>query len=182
MVDSPPWITYAGVVSRDTVRIAFVMAALHDLQVKASDIKNAYLTAPTKEKILTKLGPEFEANEGKVALICRALYGLPGSGASFRNHLADCMRHLGYEACKADDDLWMKAEERPEDGFKYYAYIPLYVDDTLAIHHDATSELQKLDKYFKMKDGLIADPDIYMGAKSEESSTEQRRLGMERKS
>ena len=37
-------LTYASVVSRETVRIAFTIAALNDLQVKASDVQNAYLT------------------------------------------------------------------------------------------------------------------------------------------
>ena len=51
--------TYAGVVSRETVRIAFTYAALHDLDVMAGDIQNAYLTAPISEKYWTICGPEF---------------------------------------------------------------------------------------------------------------------------
>ena len=54
---------------------------------------------------------------------------------------------------------------RPDDGYKYYAYMLLYVDDALAIHHDATSALDELDRYFQMKPGLVGDPDIYLGAK-----------------
>ena len=85
------------------------------------------------------------------------------AGASFRNHLADCMRTLGYQPCLADRDLWMLA--RPEDGFKYYAYVLLYVDDVLSISHDAEVALHEVDKYFKMKPGSIKDPDLYLGAK-----------------
>jgi hypothetical protein len=51
MVEAPPFLTYASVVSRDTVRIALLMAALHDLDVKAADVENAYLTAPISEKV-----------------------------------------------------------------------------------------------------------------------------------
>jgi hypothetical protein len=40
----------------------------------------------------------------------------------------------------------------------------LYVDNILDIHHDATDVLLCLDKYFKMKPGLIGDPDVYLGA------------------
>jgi hypothetical protein len=75
------------------------------------------------------------------------------------------MRHLGYQPCKADNDLWYKACIRPDDGFEYYAYILLYVDDCLCIHHDPKTELEKLDKYFMMKPGSIGDPDMYLGAK-----------------
>ena len=165
MTDAPAVLTYASVVSRETVRIALTLAALNDLEVKASDIQNAYLTAPCEELIWTVLGPEFGADEGKRALIVRALYGLKSAGASFSRHLADCMRHLGYKPCKADPDLWMKAETRPEDGFLYYAYILLYVDDCLCIHHNATEALEKLDTFFMMKPGSIGDPDIYLGSK-----------------
>ena len=49
MATTPSKCTYAGVVSRESVRIAFTYAALHDLPVWAADIKNAYLTAPCSE-------------------------------------------------------------------------------------------------------------------------------------
>ena len=35
--------TYAGVVSRETVRIAVTYAALHDLSVMTAETRNAYL-------------------------------------------------------------------------------------------------------------------------------------------
>jgi hypothetical protein len=63
------------------------------------------------------LGPEFGDDAGKCALIVRALYGLKSAGAAFMNHLAECMKHLVCNPCRADRDLWMKAETRPYDGF-----------------------------------------------------------------
>ena len=41
MTEAPASITYSSVVSRDIVRIALTIAALHDLEVKAADIMNA---------------------------------------------------------------------------------------------------------------------------------------------
>ena len=114
MTEPPTSVTYATVVSMETVRIALTMAALNSLDVKAGDIQNAYITAPCAEKIWTTLGPEFGVDQGKRAIIVRELYGLRSSGASFRNHLADCMRHLGYTSCPAEPDLWMKQVVRPE--------------------------------------------------------------------
>ena len=163
--ETPATLTYASVVSRDSVRIALMMAALHDLEVKAADIQNAYLTAPCTEKIWTVCGPEFGPNEGKKAIMVRALYGLKSSGSAFRNHLADCMRHLGYTQCMADPDVWMKAMTRPDDGFKYYAYALLYVDDVLIVHHDGMAALKEIDYYFHMKESSMGDPDLYLGAK-----------------
>ena len=74
------------------------------------------------------------------------------------------MKHLGFAPCLADPDLWMRADVRPCDGFEYYAYVLLYVDDVLVVHHDAEDVLLCLDKYFKMKPGSIGDPDVYLGA------------------
>jgi len=41
----------------------------------------------------------------------------------------------------------------------------LFVDDALAIHHDARSALEEIDNYFPMKLGSIGEPDMYLGAK-----------------
>ena len=49
----PATITYASVVSRESVRIALLLAALNDVEVKTADIENAYITAPCSEKIYT---------------------------------------------------------------------------------------------------------------------------------
>jgi hypothetical protein len=163
-VASPATLTYASVVSRESVRIALTMAALNDLEVKACDIMNAYLSAPAAERVWLKAGPEFGPNAGKRAIIVRALYGLKSAGSSFRNHLADCMRTIGYKSCLADADVWYKPMVRP-DGFKYYAYVLIYSDDILAIHHDAMKQLNELDYYFKMKPGSLGDPDFYLGGK-----------------
>ena len=51
--------TYAGVVSRESVRIALTYAALSDLDVFAADIWNAYLQAPSSQKDYIICGPEF---------------------------------------------------------------------------------------------------------------------------
>ena len=163
-VECPPHLTYSSVVSRETVRIALTMAALNGLEVKASDIQNAYLTAPCSEKVWTVLGIEFGADAGKRAIIVRALYGLPRSGASFMSHLAVCMRHLKYHRCRADPDLWYKEDVHPS-GERYYRYILLYCDDCLSIGAQAASQLEKLDYYFQMKPGSIDDPDVYLGNK-----------------
>jgi hypothetical protein len=164
-IDTPHAMTYASVVSRESVRIALTLAALNDLDVKMADIENSYLTAPITEKVWTVLGPEPGYDAGKSALIVRSLYGMKSAGADFRNHLAECMKHLVWHPCRADKDLWMKAETRPYDGVSYWAYILIYVDDILCLYHDPGSPLAKLDEYFKMKEGSIQVATFYLGAK-----------------
>ena len=82
------------------------------------------------------MGSEFGPDlAGKNALVVRVLYGIKFSGASFRNHLSECMRNLGYLSCLSDPDLWFKEETRLSDGDKYCAYSLIYVGDCLVIHH-----------------------------------------------
>ena len=83
MTDTPAAITYAIVVLRESVRLALMLAALNALEVKCGDVMNAYITTPITEKVWTILGPKFRADQGKKAVIVRALYGLKSSGAAF---------------------------------------------------------------------------------------------------
>jgi hypothetical protein len=129
------------------------------------DIENAYLTAPITEKVWTVLGPEFGDDAGNRALIVRALYGLKSALSAFRNHLDECMKHLGWNPCRADRYLWMKAETHPYGGVLYWAYILIYVDDIVCVSHDPGYPLEKLDEYFKMKEGCIQVPTFYFGIK-----------------
>ena len=72
---------------------------------------------------------------------------------------------MGYESCIAYQYLWYKPMVCPEDGFEYYAYVLLYVDDALSVGHEPMAELTKLDNYFKLKDGSIGYPNMYLDAK-----------------
>ena len=89
--DTPAVVPYASVVSRETVRIELTITALNDLEVKASNIMNAFLTAPCAKKMWTTLGPEYGDDVGKKAIIVQALYGLKLEGARFGNHIVECM-------------------------------------------------------------------------------------------
>ncbi len=73
---APATITYASVVSRETVCLALTFASLNYLEVKVGDVLNAYITTPVKEKVWTILGPKFGLDSGKSAVIVCALYGL----------------------------------------------------------------------------------------------------------
>ncbi len=164
--EAPTTITYASVVSYETVCIALLMAALNDLEVKIGDVLNAYITAPVTERVWTVLGPEFGNNAGKTAIIVRALYGLKSAGTAFCSYLDFFMRQMGYTSCKAGPDLFFKAMTRPEKNFKYYAYILCYVNDILVMHHDPMTVLDKINGYMPLKPSSVGDPEIYLGAKS----------------
>ncbi|CAJ1930023.1 unnamed protein product [Cylindrotheca closterium] len=155
---------YAGVVSRERVRIAFTYAALNDLEVCVVDIRNAYLQAPSSQKDYIVCGPEFGLeNVGKVALIHCAIYGGKTAGRNFRNHLRACMRHLGFKSCPADPDVWMRPAIKA-DGQEYWEYILLYTDDCLRVsEHPEQTLRNQVGKYFLLKDKSIGPPKIYLG-------------------
>ena len=52
----PKWGTYSSVVTRDSVRIAFLYAALNNLDILSCDISKPYLEAPYGEKLWTVVG------------------------------------------------------------------------------------------------------------------------------
>eukprot|EP00957_Ditylum_brightwellii_P146726 11168987-Ditylum_brightwellii.AAC.1 len=84
---------YAGVVSRESVRISFTYAALNNLGVWVANIQNAYLQASSSQRHCIVCGVEFGLeNIEKQALIMRALFGGKSAGKKFCNLLRECMR------------------------------------------------------------------------------------------
>ena len=73
------------------------------------------------------------------------------------------MSRLGYSPCLADPDLWCKEQVR--DGQPYYAYILVYVDNIIVVHHDTMSVLKDIDDYMALKPTSVGDPDMCLGAK-----------------
>ena len=162
--DPPKESTYSSVVSRDSIRIAFTVAALNDLDVLSADVQGAYLNAPTKEKVYTTAGLEFGADKvGRPVLIVRALYGLKSSGARWRDHMAATLREGGFVSCRGDPDVWMRPKVKP-NGDKYWEYVLCYVDDILCISHEPQVVMDYLASKYTLKKGSVKEPDAYLGA------------------
>lgn len=163
MTETPSSLTYASVVSRDSVRLAFLIAALNNIDVMSCDIGNAYLNAPCREKIWFVGGPECGEDRGKVLILVRALYGLKSSGAAWRAMLVDSIRELGFEPTVADPDVWRRPAVR-EDGFQYYELILVYTDDILFVSHQARDLITELERRYEVKPDSIGPPSQYLGA------------------
>ena len=89
--ETPSSMCYSSVVSRESVRIALLIAALNDSQILSCYMQNAYLNAPCREKIYCKAGDEFGSDAGKIMIVRQALYGLKSSSAAFISMLAKVM-------------------------------------------------------------------------------------------
>ena len=164
LTSAPPSLTYASVVSRDSVRIAFMLAALNDLDILTGDIRNAYLHAPSREKNYFIAGSEWGDRKGRTVLIVRALYGMKTSGAAWRAFLAEYLnKEMGYTESLADRDVWMKPKCH-SDGRTYYSYIICYVDDLLLIDANPKDIMDKIQQRFPVKKESIVEPGIYLGA------------------
>ena len=163
---NPSTSTFAGVVSRESVRILFTYAALNGLNVWAADVKSAYLQAPTSEKHYIVCGPEFgPEREGCIAIITRALYGGKSAGSDYWKHMRACMAMLNFTSCRGDPDVWCRPATT-STGTPYYTYICLYVDDCLCIDEFPETILRKeIGKYWNLKPSSVGPPSIYLGNK-----------------
>ncbi len=166
VTDPPTSLTYSSVVSRESVRIAFLVAALNGLDVMMADIGNAYLNATTEERYTPLQGLNLvPMHAGRTLVIVRALYGLKSSGAAWLAHFANTLCDLDFISSYADPDVWLRPAVRT-DGFKYYEYVLVYVDDILCVSSDPMLFFKTLsDEPFSYRLKDVGPPSRYLGAK-----------------
>jgi hypothetical protein len=163
LTDPPVESVYSSVVTRESIRMMFLIAALNILDIMGADVQNAYINASTKEKVYTTAGPEFGSNEGRPAIIVCAFYGLKSSGAHWHDHFTAIFTQIGFKSSKADPDVWMRKAKKP-DGFVYWEYILCYVDDILVVSHDPKNAMNMISHHVTFKPGSIQPPTSYLGA------------------
>ena len=158
----PASINYSRVVSRDSFRLAFLIAALNDLDITACDVGNTYLNAPCREKMCFVVGPEFSSQKGTVIKLVLALYhGLKLSGASPWQSMFNSTLGYGIWPTVADPDLYRRANAKP-DGFQYHEYILVYVDDVLIISHDPDVHLKQIQARYELNPSSVGSPTCYL--------------------
>ena len=77
--------------------------------------------------------------------------------------LAHTLRDLGYVSSKAGLGICLKSETK-YDSTEYYAYVLVYVNDVLHLHHDLDTFMNCLAEVYRLKDGSVGEPDRYLGA------------------
>ncbi len=143
--DTPGSITYSSVVSRYSVRLAFLIAGLNDLDVLAGDVTNAYLNAKCREKIWFEGGIKTGEDKGKVLIVTRALYSLKISCAAWQADLAATLRDLKFTSTRADLDVWIRSSGTHND------MVLVYADDILIFAKDPNVTMDQLGKLYKPK-------------------------------
>ena len=73
---------------------------------------------------------------------------------------------LGFKSSDTNNDVWMQPACK-NNGFEYYEYIIMYVDDILTIPHQAKDILNRIGRKprIKFKGNKILEPEMYLGAK-----------------
>jgi hypothetical protein len=71
---------------------------------------------------------------------------------------------MGFEPTVADPpDVYQKTNAK-ENGFKYYEYILVYVDNVLIISHSPTTLLERIQANYELNPSSIGPPTRYLGA------------------
>jgi len=145
--EMPDSSTYSSVVSRESIRVAFLLAALNDLELFAADVGNVYLSVPCREKIWTRARKEFGSNEGCIMIIVRALYGLKTSGVAWRVTFAEKLTERGYKSTKANPDVWIQKSVKP-NGFQYHEILLVYVNGILCVSHQPEWTMEQIKELY----------------------------------
>ena len=73
------------------------------------------------------------------------------------------IRDMGFKPTVADPDINRSGFVKP-NGFKYYEYILVYVDDVLIISHEPTEHLKTIRATYELNPASIGSPTRHFGA------------------
>ena len=85
--------------------------------------------------IAKNLFAQLDDDGQRFQLLDEITYGLKSFGAAYRSFLTEHIYKLGFKPSRADSDCWMRPATKP-NGFEYYEYMLVYVDDILVASHD----------------------------------------------
>ena len=77
--------------------------------------------------------------------------------------LAETLLYLVYKLSRAEIYVYMKPETNPQTDKEYYAYVLVYVDDLLHLHHDPEIFTKELKCVYRLKYGSIGPTTRYLG-------------------
>ena len=159
--------TYAPVAKMASVRIILAWAAVRDLEIFQFDCKTAFLHAKLRHPLFARPFPGYPASSSsKVLRILAALYGLRQSAYEFYMLILSLLLALGMVRCEVDHGVFMgewtsppgPSVTMPPDGSPLVLYVPLHVDDGLAVTNS-----EQLPILVHMVLGYIICPSPYCG-------------------
>ena len=143
--------TFAPTVRMKTLKALLAIAARDNLEIKQCDFETAFLNGDLEEEIYIKPPEGYKPlKPGMVLKLKKTLYGIKQAPRGWWLALGRVLRSLGYTTGE-DPCLFEKAVG------KHKIYIPVYVDDLLAIYpikleHVWLADKAKLAEHFPIKD------------------------------
>lgn len=102
MTKASATVTYGNIISHMAVHIALHVTVLNNIDLSATDVLSAYITARCHEKLGKLLGESFLIIVAGEAIIVKKLYGLKSSDATSRAHLVEFLCKMGQGLCPSD--------------------------------------------------------------------------------
>ena len=161
--------TYASTPSATSVRLALILAAVHNWHVQTADVATAFLHAPVDGQVFVR-PPAHLQQPGRVWRLKKALYGLKSAPRSWQEHAASKLQGLGWRRLQTDNSVYVKDGDDEMQGV-----VIVYVDDVLAAGRKAI--VDELYKCLSMEVTIKVDEPIgegqsqqYLGVKIQKTA------------
>jgi len=127
------------------VRILLATAALKDWDIKALDVKTAFLYENLDEELYMEQPEGFvkKGHEGKVYKLKKALYGLKQASLAWNKEANESLKSLGFKHLISDAGIYVVKQEGT------IIVIILYVDDVIFIGNNAELLMSKKKQFMK---------------------------------
>ena len=132
--------------SKETMKLALIVAANEGFEVKAVDIKSAFLQGAKLDREVFVRPPSEANTDNKLWLLSQGAYGILDGGRLFYLRLSERLQELGMHKVHSDGALFTYVK----DG-KLQGLVASHVDDLIMTGNETfqTEILQKLNETFK---------------------------------
>ena len=140
--------TFSLVARYESIRYLLAHAALRDWEIKAMDVKLAYLHRVLEEEIYMEQPEGFVAQgeEDKVCRLVHSLYGLKQSGRVWNRTFAHTIkRKLGFDTIHSDAGVYVLCHHHKRGDSEMDVILILYVNDLLLLGEDL-SKIQDIKR------------------------------------
>ena len=137
--------TFSPVARFETVCLMFALAALHDWEMEALDVKTAFLFGELDEELYMVQSEGFmvQGQESKVYRLQKAIYSLKQAALQWNKQLHKSLVVLGFKRCISDSGIYVKIIG------KDIIIIIIYIDDALFMDSNGKQVLNHKKKFMK---------------------------------
>ena len=131
--------TFSLVTRYESIRYLFTHPALQDWEIKAMDVKLAYIHGVLEEQIYMEQpeGPIAKGEENKVFRLIQSLYGLKQAGQVWNRTFAHTIKKkLGFNMIHSDAGVYILHCHHKRGDSNMEMILILYVDDLLLLGED----------------------------------------------